>query len=134
MGSKDKKVIKYTDLCTSCYGKGEEYSKEWWEKLFGFMFNKGYLAEDKVRGDNFTYVVVKATIDGKNWMQLYTHNDTDKKPKFELLIPVDFKKIDKKKGEVETDKIEKDIEDFKKAFGIEHKKISKKVTKTKDIK
>lgn len=134
MGSKDKQVTKYTDLCTSCYGKGKDYSKEWWEKLFGFMFNNGYLAEDKVRSDKFTYVVIKATIEGKKWMQLHKHNDADKKPNFELSIPVDFKKIDKKKGEVETEKIEKDVEDFKKAFGVEKKKMPKKITKTKDKK
>jgi RecQ family ATP-dependent DNA helicase len=118
MGSKDKQTIKYKDTCGKYYGKGSEYSKEWWEKIFGFMFNKGFLIEEVKRNNGFTFVVIKLTQKAKDWCKSYKNEDDDKKSTFKISISVDFKIIDKKKKSIEKEKIDKDLDSFKKTFNI----------------
>lgn len=128
IGSKDKSIAKYAENVKNLFGKGDCYAEEWWKKLFGILSNNGYLMEEKIKGKGYMAIVIKPTTKGLTWFHQYKHGDPDKKPSFEISIPTDFQKIDKKKSEIENDKKEKEINDIKKTFGlikIETKKKSK---------
>jgi RecQ family ATP-dependent DNA helicase len=129
MGSKDKSVTKYASVAKNQYGKGSNYSEDWWKKFFGILMNNGYLVEEKIKGDGYMALVVKMTPKASTWHNLYKFNEPEKKPTLKISIPESFQKLDVKieqEKETEENKIANEI---KKAFDI--KKVPKKApTKT----
>jgi RecQ family ATP-dependent DNA helicase len=134
MGSKDKSVTKYASTAKNQYGKGNNYSEEWWKKFFGILMNNEFLIEEKIKGDGYMALVMKMTPKASTWYNLYKFNEPEKKPTLKISIPESFQKIDIKKevGETEENKIANEI---KKTFDI--KKVPKKAptkTQTKEPK
>jgi RecQ family ATP-dependent DNA helicase len=120
LGSKDKQLDKYKISAKNQFGKGNCYSEDWWIKLFNTLITNGYLTEEKIKSDKFTYCVIKMLPKATTWFNLHKHNEQNKKPTIEIEMPESFKSIDVKKGsENEDDKI---IEEMKKKFNI--KKVS----------
>jgi RecQ family ATP-dependent DNA helicase len=124
LGSKEKNLEKYSTIAKNYFGKGNEYSNEWWKHLFGLLFNNGYLIEEQIKHDKFICAIIKPTSKSMTWFNLYKHEDMNKKPIFEILVPIEFQQIDKKKtGDKQI------IDEIKNAFAIPDKKIKIKKIK-----
>ena len=123
-GSKDKKIEKYISVVKNLYGKGSNFSGDWWKKFIGILMNNGYLAEEKIKGNNYIAIIIKMTPKATTMLNLFKYGDQSKKTNLEFSMPESFKKIDVEiDKENEEDKLNKEAKEIQKKFNI--KKVPK---------
>jgi RecQ family ATP-dependent DNA helicase len=140
LGSKEKTIEKYIPFIKNLYGKGNNYNEEWWKKLFGLLINNGLLTEERIKSDKFAAIVIKQTSKGSNWFHQYKHNESEKRPKFEISLPLSFQKIDINfdndncdNNDVKTIKIKEiNNKEMEEIIKLNKKKIIKKKDETKE--
>jgi len=101
-GSSDKSTEKIKNIFMDYHGKGNYLSQDNWKKVFNLLINKGYIKEEYVKQDKFSYSVNTITMKGLKWLHDYISGEN----KEELLYNIEYDNKKKKKNEEGDGEIE----------------------------